>query len=114
MQVKVGDFLAGLLPIIDDHAEPFFCETLLASDLCSYIEQVSQEGPLLLTCVRELGDESLGDHQNMLGRLWVDIPKGEAVDVLMNDVCWDLLSQDFAKDRGVGFIFILIHSPILL
>jgi uncharacterized protein (TIGR01777 family) len=75
---------------------------------------VTQQSPLFFAGLGEFGDETLWDHQDVLGGLRVDVPKGNAVDIFVDDVRRGLPAEDFSKNRGVGGVVVLIHGLILL
>jgi len=60
--------------------------------------QVSQQGMILGFGVRQLGDRLFGDDQNMHRSLGMDIPKGDRQIVFVNNIRWNFLADNFAKN----------------
>ena len=104
MQMK--DDLPGTRPVVDVDSEGVVGQALLARDLASDVEEVSQQDAILNVGVAEPRYVSLGDDDYMQGRLRVDVPKGQAVLILVDDIRGDLAAKDLAEDR------IVVHVAI--
>jgi len=110
MQMK--DDLPGTLPVVDVDSEGVVGQALLARDLASDEEEVPQQDTVLNVGVAEPRDVSLGDDDYMQGRLRVDVPKGQAVLILVDDIRRDLAAKDLAEDRIVVLVSIWVLVAI--
>ena len=104
MQVQVVDGLRPAHAVVDHDAEPVLAQPLLLGDLPRHEEQVA-EG-LFVLGRRGLGEPAepvagLWDHQEMDGGLRGDVAEGQALGVLEDDVCRDLLGDDLVEEGGV-------------
>ena len=82
MQVKYG--LAGTGPVVHVQAKIF--QPLLPGYLAGHQQQVAQQRLILCFCIGQLGNRFLGDHQEVGGRLGIDIPESQTLVVFENDI----------------------------
>lgn len=112
--MEVVDLLAAAFAVVDDHAEAFLREAEFARDLTRDEEEVTHEGAVLFARGRQARDVALGDHEHVMWCLRIDIAECHAVDVIPDNVGWDLATQDFAEDRRVlGRFDALAHETIV-
>ena len=103
MQVK--DRLSGAFAVVGH--QPVIFQSLLASHLARDPEQVSEE--LLITRVhsRDIGARLARDDQDMGRGLGLNVPEGERLFVLVDDVGGNFLVDDLLKNsaHALSFVF---------
>ena len=103
--MQVVDRLRPARPVVDDDAEAVLAQPLLFRDLLRHEEQVAQRLPVLRgRRPREPAEPvaRLRDHQKVDGGLRGDVAEGQALFVLEDDVCRDLLGDDLVEEGGVA------------
>src|SRR5437667_4931733 len=69
----------------------------LMGQFCGNHKELSQYGTILQCQISHRCDMTSWDEQNMIGRLWVDVCKGDHIFILVYNVTWYLTLCDFAK-----------------
>jgi len=107
MQVQMRHRLASALLAVDN--EPVaVANSQLHGQLGRDDVQMAEEIPIFRFDVGMSRNDLAGDNQHMDRRLRVDIAKGQAAVVLIDDVRWDLLVDDLLED------IVLQHGSNLL
>ncbi len=91
------DSLSAIGTRVDDYAETVV-EMLLLGDFVRGEKELTQKIGIGGRRVREGGDVSLGDDQDMHRRLWMDVGKREHVIVLIKTRDGDCACGDFAEE----------------
>lgn len=111
MHVNVVDGLSRMLSVIDDQSIPLLQALLLGNPGSSH-QQLSQNQ---LVSFLGFGDSSeailiLGDYEDVCGRDWRNIPKGEDEVVLKDHLGGYLFSDQFVED---GFVcHLMIYNSV--
>ena len=93
MQMRHG--FASVRPIVEDQSEPGFGDPELASHLSRFEQQVPEDLVILRFRFSDASNRLLRDNQHMLGRLGIDVAKGEDQIVFVHDCGRDLAGDDF-------------------
>lgn len=96
MQVKYS--LSGPLAIVNNQAE-IITMAGLSGDLAGRFQQVAQQCAIGCGGISHPGDGLLGNDQHMQRRLGIDIPKGQALLILIHDIGRDL-APDYLAEYG--------------
>ena len=114
--VEVVHTLCPVASVVDN--DPESARTLFLSELLGHKHHVTQDCLLVLAGLGELRQAVaiLGDDQKVDGRLWIDVPKGNAKFVVVDLVCGNVSRQDFIENgggssvpNGGGGLFGLFH-----
>ena len=102
VKMQMHDGLAAVFPAVVDDTEAVH-QTLLPGDFGNCLKALGYIERVVLIDAPCAADVLLGNHQNVHGRLRIDIPKGKNVIVLIDLCAGDLSGDDPAKDA------VLIH-----
>lgn len=101
VEMQVRNFLAAGFATVDDHVVSVM-QTFFGGDFRECQDAVADDRFVFFFQVRQRNDFLFGDHQDMDRRFRLDVTKGHADVVFVNDVGGDFAFDDFAKDRCHG------------
>jgi len=96
--VKVGDSLASVFAVVDDHPEAVFGVALLAGDVADPQKEMPEKLLILGFGFRDADEGLLGNEEKVHRGLRSDVAKAEAKIVFINEVCGNLTGDDFFKE----------------
>lgn len=102
VKMEVRDHLAAIGAGIDDQAIASLAEALLLGQGGSAKEEPAQQSCLLPAGLGNAGDMLPGDDQNMGRRPRMNVPKGNNIRVLIDDVARSLAAGDLAEDAATS------------
>jgi len=97
----VEDGLRAIRAVVDNQPVTIF-QLLLGGSFLGNQHQMAEKLLISIVSVLQRGDPLLGNHQEVDGRLRVNVPEGQALRVLEDDVCRDGLVDDLVEDGGPG------------
>lgn len=101
VDMEVGNRLSSLRTIIHDEAKAF-SKVGLASDACGRKEKMADKDFIRFSGLGDTVDPLLGNDEEVGGRLGIDIPKGNAAFILVDDVGGEFASDYFFKNGRFG------------
>ena len=97
--MEVVDGLAAVGAGVDDQAVTVG-EVLGAGDFAGGVEELAEDGGIVLCGVGMRGEVVLGDDEDVRGGLGVDVREGEGVLVFVEAGDGDFAGDDFAEEAG--------------
>jgi len=97
----VEDGLRAIRAVVDNQPVTIF-QLLLGGSFLGNQHQMAEKLLISIVSVLQRGDPLLGNHQEVDGRLRVNVPESQALRVLEDDVCRDGLVDDLVEDGGPG------------
>ena len=101
VDVQVGHGFACILAMVDDQAEALAggADAELAGHGTCRQEQGTQLRLIVRHRLAHAGDDALWNDENVDGSLGRDVPEGEGVSILVDDIRWDFAGDD-AFEKG--------------
>ena len=95
--MKVGHGFPAVGAVVDDQAVAGVGseKPLGFRDFPARHQQMAQKGCIVRLRGADAGNDPLGNDENMNRRLGTDVPEGEALIILVDDVRGDLAGDDF-------------------
>lgn len=100
--MQVGNALAAILAVVDNKPEAFIspCKPEVTGNFSGYEEQVPQRVALIIIGLTNSGYCFFRDDQDVLRGLWIDIPEGDRVVILVDNVRRNLARYDSLEQCG--------------
>ena len=99
MDVEVGDGLAAVRAVVDDHAVSVLREAELGGDVRGGEEKVAEDGSVIGGRCAHAGDGFVRDDEDVDGCLRGNVAESEAGFVTMDHIRRDLGVADFLENR---------------
>ena len=98
MDMKVIDRLRSFPTIVNDETESI--GTFFLSNITRHVQQMSQQGFLIGSCIGQFGQSvaDFGNEQNVRWRHRIDISKGQALTVFIHGIAGNFPRQDAIKN----------------
>ena len=97
--MQVIDRLPRVFAAVDYHAIASLDEAQLSGHIADGQQEVAHQSSVLIDQGFDRCDRLLGDQKHMDGCLRVDVVKGQAAIVFVDDLGWNFVIDDSLKDR---------------